>query len=130
MGVGERGGGWCGGVKIALVTKEIDILKMPRLVGVSLGLSILQALLQFRWKAIRYSNFGPRPFGAKLFLVVPGIVLMFVMGNGISSWQKSDEDSEKPVTLMDAPPVRPFAGALIWMVIAIIAWIVAVFVLG
>ena len=55
---------------------------------------------------------------------------MFVMGNGISSWQKSDEDSEKPVTLMDAPPVRPFADALIWMVIAIIAWIVAVFVLG
>lgn len=110
--------------------KKIDILKMPRLVGVSLGLSILQALLQLRWKEIRYSNFGPRPLGAKLFIVAQGIVLMYVMSSSILSWQKSDEDSDKPVSLMDAPPVRPFAGALIWMVIAIIAWIVVEFVLG
>jgi hypothetical protein len=112
------------------LTKKLDRLKIPPLAALSIGLSLLQGVLQTWWKAIRYSGFGPRPFAAKIFLIAQGIVLMFVMVEGISAWQVSDHDGDKPLSLMRTPKVRPFVGSLLWMLLAIAAWIFATFVLG
>jgi hypothetical protein len=110
--------------------KKFDKVRIPPLAGLSIGLSLLQGVPQVWWRAIRYSSFGPRPLAAKLFIIGQGIVLMFVMVEGVSAWRLSDKDSDKPFSLMRTPKVRPFGGSLLWMVVAIAAWILATFVLG
>jgi len=117
-------------MKVNSFTEKMDTLKVPRLAVVSIGLSILQGVLQIWWKAIRYSSFGPRPLLAKLVIIVQEVVVMFVMREGISAWQVSDEDSDKSLSPMRAHKVRPFGGSLLWMLLAIGAWILAASVLG
>ncbi len=64
---------------------KINLREWPfgRLVLLSLVLSMVHGLLQFRWTALRYSSFGTRPIAAQAFIALEVLLLMVISTVGM-----------------------------------------------
>ena len=71
-----------------------------RLVLLSLVLSCLHGLLQFRWTALKYRTFGPRPIAAQAFIALEVLLLMVVFTVGMI--HISNDESSEPKGQKDA----------------------------
>ncbi len=96
---------------------KVSLSKWPfgKAVGLSLVLSVLHAVLQTGWTALRYRTYGPRPLAAQAFIVIEGVILMviFTMGMTHISNQESSE-----------PKGRYYIG----IAVVVVAWVVAAFI--
>lgn len=97
---------------------KLDLKKWPfgTTVALSLVLSLLHALVQLRWAALRYRSFGPRPLGAQAFIAAEVLLLMVIFTVGMM--HVSDEES-----------TQPSGGYYVGIAAAVGAWIVVSFVI-
>lgn len=97
---------------------KLDLKKWPfgTIVALSIALSVLHALVQLRWAALRYRSFGPRPLGAQAFIAVEVLLLMIIFTVGMM--HVSDEES-----------TQSSGGYYLGIAAAVGAWIVVSFVI-